>query len=94
MRLFRKFADRDHIFRTGGDEFLIIAEQADEQSTEMLVRSMREEITAELSVALGRVIQKGPITNRDALMTAADRRMYADKGQTYRRRYTDRTIKE
>lgn len=93
--LFRKFADRDHIFRTGGDEFLIIVEQADEQSTEMLVRSMREEMhTAELSVALGWVIQKGPITNRDALMTTADRRMYADKGQTYRRRYTDRTIKE
>jgi diguanylate cyclase (GGDEF)-like protein len=93
VRLFRKFADRDHIFRTGGDEFLIIVEQADEQSTEMLVRSMREEMhTAGLSVALGWVIQKGPITNRDALMTAADRRMYADKGQTYRRRYTDRTM--
>ncbi|MGN1381301.1 MAG: GGDEF domain-containing protein [Eubacterium sp.] len=93
MRLFREFADSDHVFRTGGDEFLIIVEQADEKTAEMMVHSMREEMyTAGLSVALGWVIQRGPITNRDALMTAADRRMYADKGQTYRRRYTDRIM--
>lgn len=85
-----RHADRDHVFRTGGDEFLLIAENISEAETRSLIAKIKNEGRGEgLSLALGYTRNVGAVENIDQLLTEADRRMYEDKGQTYRRRWDD-----
>lgn len=85
-----RHANRDHVFRTGGDEFLLIAENISEVETQDLIARIKNEGRSDgLSLALGYTINVGAVGNIDKLLTEADRRMYEDKGKTYRRRWDD-----
>lgn len=85
-----RHANRDHVFRTGDDEFLLIAENISEVETQDLIAKIKNEGRSDgLSLALGYTINVGPVENIDQLLTEADRHMYEDKGQTYRRRWND-----
>lgn len=85
-----KAADRDHVFRMGGDEFLLIREGMDEAGARELVRGIRYDLTAEgCGMALGYVIRTGAIDDMDAVLREADLAMYEDKGRSHRRRRTD-----
>ncbi|WP_158558747.1 EAL domain-containing protein [Mitsuokella sp. AF21-1AC] len=74
-----------HVFRMGGDEFLMIVEDIDEMRTASLVQTMRESFAAHhVSVALGSLVLLTPILDMDAVITKVDREMYKDKGHRYR----------
>ena len=73
-------ADREHVFRMGGDEFLLIAENKTAQEADALLQQLQA-IYAErhLSVALGCAVKKSPITNIDAVLSETDALMYENK---------------
>lgn len=73
-------ADRDHVFRMGGDEFLLIAENIGQKDADAFLQSLQETYAARrLSVALGCTVQKSPITNIDAVLSETDALMYENK---------------
>ena len=73
-------ADRDHVFRMGGDEFLLIAENIGQKKADALLQSLQETYAARrLSVALGYTVKKSPITNIDAVLSETDALMYENK---------------
>ena len=83
-------ADRDHVFRMGGDEFLLIREGMDEAGARQMIREIRFSCTESgCSMALGYVVKKGKIRDVDAVLREADLAMYEDKGKSHRRRRTD-----
>ena len=73
-------ADREHVFRMGGDEFLLIVENIHQQEADALLQQLQA-IYAErhLSVALGCAVKKSPITNIDAVLSETDALMYENK---------------
>lgn len=76
--------DENHVFRMGGDEFLLIAEHCSEEAGKQLMKKIRIEARAQnVSMAMGQVVHEGAITDIDALMHAADQRMYEDKDHAY-----------
>lgn len=78
-------AGEGHVFRMGGDEFLMIVENIDVQQNEAIVQSMRDAFRASgVSVALGCLICMTPIPDMDAIITKVDREMYKDKGKEKR----------
>lgn len=73
-------ADRNHVFRMGGDEFLLIAENIGQKEANALLQSLQETYAARrLSVALGCAVKKSPITNIDAVLSETDALMYENK---------------
>lgn len=73
-------ADREHVFRMGGDEFLLIAENIGQKEADALLQSLQETYAARhLSVALGCAVKKSPITNIDAVLSETDALMYENK---------------
>ena len=73
-------ADRDHVFRMGGDEFLLIAENIGQKDADAFLQSLQETYAARrLSVALGCTVKKSPITNIDAVLSETDALMYENK---------------
>ena len=78
-------AGKGHVFRMGGDEFLMIVEQLDETHVEEVQQSLREAFhTHHVSVALGTLVSMTPIPDMDAIITKVDREMYKDKGKKKR----------
>lgn len=83
-------ADRDHVFRMGGDEFLVIREGIDEGGARQVIQSIKRAASSEgFGISLGYVVHRGPIDDLDAVLRDADHAMYADKGRSRRRRRTD-----
>ena len=73
-------ADREHVFRMGGDEFLLIAENKTAQEADALLQQLQATYAERhLSVALGCTVQKSPITNIDAVLSETDALMYENK---------------
>ena len=82
---------RDKVFRMGGDEFLMIVENAAGRDIDAIMRELRRGFARHgASVALGSASYTTPIANVDAVISKVDRLMYADKGAHYfGRRTTD-----
>lgn len=73
-------ADREHVFRMGGDEFLLIAENKTAQEADALLQQLQATYAERhLSVALGCAVKKSPITNIDAVLSETDALMYENK---------------
>lgn len=78
-------AGKGHVFRMGGDEFLMIVEQSDEAQADAIQQALREAFrTHHVSVALGALVSMTPILDMDAIITKVDREMYKDKGKKKR----------
>lgn len=85
-----RHGDRDHVFRMGGDEFLVVREGMDEGGARQIVQAIKNDARrAGFTISIGYVVHTGPIDDLDTVMRDADRAMYADKGRTHRRRRTD-----
>lgn len=85
MRKAQRETGKGHVFRMGGDEFLMIIEDIDEPRTAALVQAMRESFASHhVSVALGALVFLTPIFDMDAVITKVDREMYKDKGRRHR----------
>lgn len=84
------FADKDHVVRMGGDEFLMIKEGMDDAGARDLIQKIKNTCQTEgYSIALGYTIHSGSISNMDDIVRKADRAMYEDKGHYYHRRRSD-----
>ncbi|MDD6229840.1 MAG: GGDEF domain-containing protein [Lactimicrobium massiliense] len=84
------FADKDHVVRMGGDEFLMIKEGMDDAGARDLIQKIKNTCQTEgYSIALGYTIHSGSIGNMDDIVRKADRAMYEDKGHYYHRRRSD-----
>lgn len=85
------FADKEHVIRMGGDEFLMIKEGMNDAGAADLIRQIRETCRVRgVSMALGYTIHTGELNDIDEILKKADKEMYADKGSYYHRRSTDR----
>ena len=91
-RILMNEADRNHVFRMGGDEFLLILEDYDISAVRHTLARIKSEAHIQgLSIALGFSIHEGPVENIDEILIEADTEMYDDKGKHYHRRSTDQT---
>lgn len=90
-RILRECAGADSVFRTGGDEFVVVTENMEERDILLLIQHMRESADNNgISMAVGFAFSQGKVSDFDALLTMADLNMYKDKGHSYRRRREDR----
>lgn len=90
-RILGECAGVKNVFRTGGDEFLVVTEELEVQDIELLIRHIRGSAANNgISMAIGYALTVGKDTDFDALLTKADLSMYKDKGHSYRRRREDR----
>lgn len=86
-----KYADIDHVFRMGGDEFLVIREGMDEAGARQLIQTIKEACeSVGMSISLGYAVHRGSLDDIDELLKEADKSMYEDKGRHYHRRSSDR----
>ena len=89
-RILMECAGEDYVFRTGGDEFIVLTENLEEQDIRLLIQHMRDSANINgISMAIGFAWIRGKVTNFDALLTKADFNMYQDKGHSYCRRRND-----
>ncbi len=85
-RVLQECAGEDCVFRTGGDEFIVLTEDVEEADILLLIRHMRESAKINgISMAVGFACSRGTEADFDALLTEADLNMYQDKGKSYRR---------
>ena len=90
-RVLGECAGEGCVFRTGGDEFIVVTDDLEERDIRLLIRHMRESAGNNgISMAIGYACVRGKITDFDALLTKADLNMYQDKGHSFRRRRGDR----
>ena len=89
-RILRECAGEKCVYRTGGDEFVVVTENMQEKDVLMLIQHIRESAERNgISLAAGYAYSNGKECNFDRIMTEADFNMYKDKGHSYRRRRTD-----
>jgi diguanylate cyclase (GGDEF)-like protein len=75
----------EHVFRMGGDEFVIVTQSKDKKESDELMKLLRESFEYKgISVALGCVYNPGEIKDVGELMYEADRRMYINKQYMYK----------
>ena len=78
------YVGRENVFRMGGDEFLMVVENAAARDLDALVDELRRGFARHgASVALGAARYATPIPDVDAVVSRVDRLMYADKGAHY-----------
>ncbi len=79
------------LFRIGGDEFLAAANGVTKEELGERVRLLREDMKEHgVNMAVGEVWTKDAPKNPDALLTEAEKLMYKDKAEYYRRTGIDR----
>lgn len=77
----------DHVFRMGGDEFLLIVPHVSEKQAECILRDLRRRYDADgISIALGCVVHTSPFEDIDAIISETDRKMYQNKNIMHNRR--------
>ena len=77
-------AGPDHVFRMGGDEFLLIVENVTEQEADAMLLELRAAYARQhLSVALGCTVQCAPIHSIDTILSDTDALMYENKRQIH-----------
>ncbi|MBR3225330.1 MAG: diguanylate cyclase [Atopobiaceae bacterium] len=75
---------REKVFRTGGDEFLVVAQDYTSEEVEQAVGEVKEHLqTIDVSVSMGLEFSEGYEGNFDVLLRRADARMYIDKALYY-----------
>lgn len=73
-------ADSEHVFRMGGDEFLLIVEDKTAQEAATILRKLQATCAERrLSVALGCTVKTTPLASIDAVLSEADALMYENK---------------
>lgn len=84
--LLRKVFYREDIFRTGGDEFVIIIRGIDQETFYRKIKRLRNDVekNARISFAIGEFWSEGDQSIKD-VFRYADERMYADKKAFYER---------
>ncbi len=80
-----QFSDRDHVFRMGGDEFVLIAENCGNAGAEKLIGEIQQENARKgVSMSLGYGVQKRNELESDTLILSAESRMYNRKSEYHR----------
>lgn len=81
----------DKVFRIGGDEFLVICTQIDENTLIKRITELKE-LMKERSVnmAAGVIWRENVITGFDEMLRESEERMYADKAQYYKEKGVER----
>ena len=75
------------LFRVGGDEFLVLCEGISKEELQERVEAMKVDMCkSDARMALGFVWRRDGKEDMDNLIAEADRRMYADKMEWYRKR--------
>lgn len=73
-----------HVFRMGGDEFLVVMPDVNEKQTKRLLQDLRTRYRSSgVSIALGYIVRQAPIENLDEVLSEADYNMYCDKQRIY-----------
>lgn len=73
-----------HVFRMGGDEFLVVMPDVNEKQTKRLLQDLRTRYRSSgVSIALGYIVRQAPIENLDEVLSEADYNMYRDKQRIY-----------
>jgi diguanylate cyclase (GGDEF)-like protein len=81
------------LYRTGGDEFLVLCSGVTEEELCEKERQLKENMKhSEVAIAVGCAWRPNGRINFDKLLTEADQRMYADKRAYYERTGIDRRI--
>ena len=75
----------ESVFRTGGDEFLVVLQDFGEKEIESDIHLVKEYLTdLKVSASMGFVYSEHFDGNMDHLHEIADKRMYEDKDRYYR----------
>lgn len=83
--------DHHHVFRMGGDEFLVYKEIKDDSEAIDYVKKLKEVSEQNtVSFAIGYTTLQAPVVDVNAFIREIDQKMYEDKGRHYHRRSTDR----
>lgn len=73
-------AQKDHVFRLGGDEFLALMPcRSDEEAIDIVDRIEQNMCIHHCSAAIGYVLCLAPFSDLDAIIHEADEKMYRDK---------------
>ena len=87
-QIMKNLIDDIAVFRMGGDEFIIVAKDADEAQVQRLVNDLRARYRSSgISMALGYIVCQTPIANIDDVLSQVDKKMYADKKWIYGQRH-------
>ena len=71
---------RDHAFRMGGDEFIMVLEEATAEKVQQVKEELKSKLALHgLSIALGCALRTAPVTDIDSLISEVDKKMYEDK---------------
>ena len=83
-------AQKDHVFRLGGDEFLALMPcRSDEEAIIIIDRIEQSMHLHHCSAAIGYVLCLAPFSNLDAIIHEADEKMYRDKKKKHMCREDD-----
>ena len=83
-------ADKNHVFRLGGDEFLALMPcSSDEEAVTIIDRMEQSMTTHHCSAAIGYVLCLAPFHDLEGIIHQADERMYSDKKRKHMRRDDD-----
>lgn len=77
-------AGPEHVFRMGGDEFLLIIENVTKEDADIQLKELRDAYARQhISVALGCTVQRAPLRSIDTILSEADALMYENKRQMH-----------
>ena len=81
----------DKVFRIGGDEFLVICTQIDENTLIKRITELKELMNERsVNMAAGIIWSENVITGFDEMLRESEERMYADKAQYYKEKEIER----
>lgn len=79
-------AGKNHVFRLGGDEFLVLMPCSNDEEAITIIDHMEQH---RCSAAIGYVLCLAPFHDLDGLIHQADEKMYSDKKRKHMRRDDD-----
>ena len=73
-------AGKNHVFRLGGDEFLVLMPCSNDEEAITIIDRMEQSMTTHhCSAAIGYVLCLAPLHDLEGIIHQADERMYSDK---------------
>lgn len=83
-------AGKNHVFRLGGDEFLVLMPCSNDEEAITIIDHMEQSMeTHRCSAAIGYVLCLAPFHDLEGIIHQADERMYSDKKRKHMRRDDD-----